>query len=333
MSLSLADVDWGKLSPRSRDTLERIATPIAQDDKTHEQIAAELGITRREVSQRLDELAAEARAQVTGAELPDLTREEYEALRDHIREHGQLVPILFDRDGHLLDGRNRLRVTEELGLTPIMRLVDVDDARGAAIGVNVARRHLTTAAKRKLIEAELIYDSSRSDRAIAALLGVHNETVAAARRDLLERGEVTDSVTRRGRDGVHQPAKKTAIVTVTAPLDDQEAADIGAALERGDTPPAIDGRVEVDTPGAVTADDVTEPDHGFPEPPAVPPLVTAAAGGPKRLYVDERRYAALEQLEKAVRDYASLVADIPAIADALNALDALVLEKETAPDA
>lgn len=49
--------------------------------------------------------------------LPDMSGEEYGALRDDIRANGLLVPITT-HDGQVLDGRHRLRACRELGIEP-----------------------------------------------------------------------------------------------------------------------------------------------------------------------------------------------------------------------
>jgi hypothetical protein len=51
--------------------------------------------------------------------LPDLTPEEYDALKAAIQGEGVLTPILLDEDDEVLEGHHRLRVCEELGLAEI----------------------------------------------------------------------------------------------------------------------------------------------------------------------------------------------------------------------
>ena len=41
--------------------------------------------------------------------LPDLTSDEYEALKADIRERGVMVPVELDEAGHILDGHHRVQ--------------------------------------------------------------------------------------------------------------------------------------------------------------------------------------------------------------------------------
>lgn len=116
--------------------------------------------------------------------LPPLSNEEYAALKEDIREHGVLVPVEVDEHGNTLDGHHRRRVCAELGITaPTVTRAGMTEAQKHehALKLNLQRRNLTSAQKRVLISAELERDPSRSDRAIARLLGVDHKTVAAVR--------------------------------------------------------------------------------------------------------------------------------------------------------
>lgn len=54
------DVPWLELSETGRDILEAIAVPISNGAKLDE-LAAELNLTRKEILERLDQLAGEVR--------------------------------------------------------------------------------------------------------------------------------------------------------------------------------------------------------------------------------------------------------------------------------
>jgi ParB-like chromosome segregation protein Spo0J len=156
----------------------------------------------------VSEVSPRVRVPIGAAVLPGLTPEELGALRESLREHGQLVPILLDHRGRLVDGRHRLALCRELGLKPrVVRLdATMDESEGLALVVNVARRHLTAGARRALAEFELMRDPSRSDRSIAVMVGVSHGTVAAVRRELEERRLVAHAERRIGRNGVAQSA-------------------------------------------------------------------------------------------------------------------------------
>jgi ParB-like chromosome segregation protein Spo0J len=75
-----------------------------------------------------------------------MNEEEYAALRDDIAKNGQLVPATMC-NGMLLDGRNRLKACEELGIGLwVEQLGDSDtDTVAMVYSLNVTRRHLNTA--------------------------------------------------------------------------------------------------------------------------------------------------------------------------------------------
>ena len=73
-----------------------------------------------------------------------MTEEQYVQLRDDIKEHGQCEDVVVWK-GLLLDGRNRLRACEELGIEPqIAELMEETDPVAYVISHNLHRRHLTT---------------------------------------------------------------------------------------------------------------------------------------------------------------------------------------------
>jgi ParB-like chromosome segregation protein Spo0J len=210
--VSFADFNFERLSPRSRETLERIAPLIDDAGRTdYAEVAAELGLATRQVRQALAELRDELEAQKAGAELPALTQVEFEGLRESISTYGQLVPIVRV-NGDVVDGHHRERAVLELGKTPWY----VDQAREDVTAheleliANVVRRHLTTSQRRVAVEAELVHDPTRSDRSIATLFGMSPTTVGRIRLELEARGKVSRLDTRQDTQGrpVHvEPAE------------------------------------------------------------------------------------------------------------------------------
>lgn len=77
---------------------------------------------------------------------PLLSDEELNVLIEDIRENGQNYPITVDKDGVLLDGRNRLRACEALGIEPEYVVYEGDDA-GAFIRSSNERRHQPTGSR------------------------------------------------------------------------------------------------------------------------------------------------------------------------------------------
>jgi hypothetical protein len=73
---------------------------------------------------------------------PLMSDEEYEGLKDDIRENGQRERIVLWCD-KIIDGRNRLRACVELGFTPeYQTLCDASDPLKYVISHNLHRRHL-----------------------------------------------------------------------------------------------------------------------------------------------------------------------------------------------
>lgn len=116
--------------------------------------------------------------------LPPLTGDEYAALREDIAANGIRVPVDVDEDGTVLDGHHRQAIAAELGIpcpTRVVTGLTDEDKRCHALAVNLQRRTLTREQRRALILAELEHDDTRSDRAIARLLGCDHKTVGAVR--------------------------------------------------------------------------------------------------------------------------------------------------------
>lgn len=144
--------------------------------------------------------------------LPDLSPEEYAALRQSILDVGVRVPVEFDDAGNVLDGHHRIAICRELGISEFPKrintgLVDAEK-RTLARELNVARRHLNSKQKRDLIDGQLSDTPSLSDRAIAARLGVTNKTVAARRKILEGREEIPHVEERVDILGRSQPAER-----------------------------------------------------------------------------------------------------------------------------
>jgi ParB-like chromosome segregation protein Spo0J len=76
--------------------------------------------------------------------LPPMTEAEYDALRESIRDNGQREPITLYR-GLILDGRNRQRACDELGIKVATRTFTSTDSEALAymLDLNVNRRHLS----------------------------------------------------------------------------------------------------------------------------------------------------------------------------------------------
>jgi len=121
---------------------------------------------------------------------PLLEGPEFEALVLDIIEHGQREPIVV-HDGAILDGRNRYRACQSLGIEPVTKAWDGEDTPEAfVVSMNLHRRHLNES-QRAMIAARIskLPKGHRPDVEIptctqaeaARLLNVDRGTVIAAR--------------------------------------------------------------------------------------------------------------------------------------------------------
>jgi len=117
--------------------------------------------------------------QVLGQLLPQLTEEEFEALKADIAERGVQVPVEYDEDGNILDGHHRVRACQELGIKDWPRIVRVglseEEKIEHILSLNLNRRQLTREQKREI--AKQLRERGWSFRRIARVLAVGTETV------------------------------------------------------------------------------------------------------------------------------------------------------------
>lgn len=79
----------------------------------------------------------------TASELfPLMTEAEFEELKADMCRHGQREPIVLDREGRILDGRNRYRACKALAVEPKCVTVDTTDPVAYVVSENLHRRHL-----------------------------------------------------------------------------------------------------------------------------------------------------------------------------------------------
>jgi ParB-like nuclease family protein len=77
------------------------------------------------------------------ASYPMLDGEELDALVDDNRVNGLRNPIVLDRTGQLVDGRNRLKACQLAGIEPTFTTTDVDDSIAYIVSANLHCRHLS----------------------------------------------------------------------------------------------------------------------------------------------------------------------------------------------
>ncbi|HEY0889593.1 MAG TPA: hypothetical protein VGE38_08285 [Nocardioides sp.] len=78
---------------------------------------------------------------------PFIEGEAFREFVEDIRVNGQREPVVLDAEGRLLDGRNRARACQALGIDVKETRYSGDDVEQWIISHNVHRRHLTTSQK------------------------------------------------------------------------------------------------------------------------------------------------------------------------------------------
>lgn len=135
----------------------------------------------------------------------DLTPPIEAALRASIDRFGVLVRVVKDQHGNILDGHQRVRIADELGVgypSKVMEVANEDEAREIARTLNEDRRAMPR--KERLQVVKVLREQGHSVRAIAGAVGVGTTTV---HRDLTAVPPGTaERVT--GLDGKSYPAQK-----------------------------------------------------------------------------------------------------------------------------
>ena len=127
------------------------------------------------------------------------------ALRASIYRFGVLVPVAKDQHGNILDGHQRARLADELGVKYPVNIIEVaDDAEALEIArtLNEDRRAMPKGERLEVVKA--LREDGHSVRAIAGAVGVDPKTV----RNDLAGGDVSPPATTRGLDGKSYPARK-----------------------------------------------------------------------------------------------------------------------------
>jgi hypothetical protein len=181
---------------------------------------------------------------ITG-DYDDLTGDELTTLRESLRAHGLVVPVVVWRN-QIVDGRHRAKLCQELGIE--LRTNDISKqcsteaemiARVRAFNEHrrANTKPLKAAEKQARIDAALKASPERSNRQIAEGLGVDHKTVGAAREELKATGEIPQLDKHVGKDGKSRKPK-----------------------------PARSNKKRKPPPGIEEPSDVAQPDKPAPEP-------------------------------------------------------------------
>lgn len=161
--------------------------------------------------------------------MPALGEDEYGELKEDIARRGVMVPVEFDEYGNVLDGHHRLKICAELGIKDYPKVIRAgmteEEKRTHARKLNMARRQLSQEQRRELIRQQLKETPEKSDRQIAAGLGVDNATVSRHRKQMEADGQLLQCNSSIGADGKERPrqvARKP--VTIFNPTKREERA-------------------------------------------------------------------------------------------------------------
>ncbi|MCY0943620.1 ParB N-terminal domain-containing protein [Streptomyces antarcticus] len=138
-----------------------------------------------------------------------LTESELHDLAESIKAEGQHKPIILDRDGVLLDGRNRLAACKLAGIEPRFTTYDGHNRTGLIFSNNVLRRHISKG-QQAMITAMACSLSGHSLRTQAKLHDISRSRISAANvvlkyaPDLAERVRVG----KLGLDAAHDQARE-----------------------------------------------------------------------------------------------------------------------------
>jgi ParB-like chromosome segregation protein Spo0J len=148
-------------------------------------------------------------------ELPALSSDELGLLRESIRQHGVINPVLLDRGGAVIDGANRQRIAAELNIECPTRTLDLDreQAERLKLELQLGRRNLDRDVRDRFVAA--LRKTGLTQQAIADVTGIPQRTVS----DILNSGSANETipevVNKRGQKRPAQYAtKKTAPVHV-----------------------------------------------------------------------------------------------------------------------
>src|ERR1700756_193016 len=109
---------------------------------------------------------------------PLMDKAELKELAADIKKNGLIAGIVRDKDGVILDGRNRLAACSLAGVEPHFVQYNDNDPVAFIVAANIHRRHLTATQKRELVGKLLKLNPEKSDRQIGAAAKVDHKTVA-----------------------------------------------------------------------------------------------------------------------------------------------------------
>lgn len=149
--------------------------------------------------------------------MPELDKATEDALRSSVDQFGVLVPIAVDQYGNIIDGHNRKRIADEIGVECPVNRYEVSDRQHAP---DIAiQRHLSVEQRRRLVhalatEVDSMGIGKHSQMAIAQVVGIHRKTVYGDLKACLEKSELPTR-RRRSNGRAYSTTRKTSrVVTI-----------------------------------------------------------------------------------------------------------------------
>jgi hypothetical protein len=161
---------------------------------------------------------------------PPISDEDLGKLAADIKLHSLRHPIVRYQ-GKILDGNNRYRACELVGVTPKFTDFDGDDAkaRNYVISANIHRRHLDAEQRRDIIAALLKADPEQSNRMVAETVKASHHTVGEVRAELEATGQIAQLDKATGADGKTRTASRNRQAAETEEVETSAA--MSPALE------------------------------------------------------------------------------------------------------
>ncbi len=111
---------------------------------------------------------------------PMMTEEELQELAEDIKAHGLRHPIVKDKSGLLIDGRNRRAACQLAGVEPEYETYEGDDIDDYVYGVNIARRNLDKSQKAMITARHFLLNRKSEHAAMVEVAGLSMQYVSRA---------------------------------------------------------------------------------------------------------------------------------------------------------
>lgn len=180
---------------------------------------------------------------------PDIAGKEFDELVEDIRKHGQKQPLEMYQ-GKILDGRNRWRACQALGIKPKTKDYKGNDPVGHVISLNLTRRHLSESQRAMIADKLSTLGHGGARRSASANLRLETTATKAASalnvspRSVDNAHKVHEKGTKALQKAVERDeiAVSTAAVLADAPAEIQRA----AVKDHGKDAPALAKQVAKD---------------------------------------------------------------------------------------